>query len=143
MERAGTSAKGSITAIYTVLVDGGDIDEPIADTSRGILDGHIFLNRDLAAKNHYPCIDVGHSISRLMNPLASEEHKKAAGEMRDVLARYAEAEDLINIGAYAKGSNPKVDNAIDKIDAVNNFLKQRTEENITFNDSLSQMQSIF
>ncbi len=143
MERAGTSEKGSITAIYTVLVDGGDIDEPIADTSRGILDGHIFLNRDLAAKNHYPCIDVGHSVSRLFGPIASEEHKQAAGQMREVLARYEEAEDLINIGAYSKGSNPKVDNAIDKIDAVNGFLRQRTDENISFEDSLNQLKSMF
>ena len=143
MERAGTSEKGSITAIYTVLVDGGDIDEPIADTSRGILDGHIFLSRDLAAKNHYPCIDVGHSVSRLFGPITSEEHKYVAGQMREVLARYEEAEDLINIGAYAKGSNPKIDHAIDKIDAVNDFLKQGVDANISFEEVLAQLKGIF
>jgi flagellum-specific ATP synthase len=143
MERAGTSEKGSITAIYTVLVDGGDIDEPIADTSRGILDGHIFLSRDLATKNHYPCIDVGHSVSRLFGPITSEEHKYVAGQMREVLARYEEAEDLINIGAYAKGSNPKIDHAIDKIDAVNDFLKQGVHANISFEEVLSQLKGIF
>ena len=107
MERAGTSEKGSITAIYTVLVDGGDMDEPIADAARGILDGHLALSRDLAAKNHYPCIDVGHSVSRLFSTVASSDHQKAAGQMREVLARY-KSKDLINIGAYVKGSNPKL-----------------------------------
>ena len=114
MERAGTSEKGSITAIYTVLVEGGDMDEPVADAARGILDGHIVLSRDLAAKNHYPCLDIGHSVSRLFSTIASREHQDAAGQLREVLARYREAEDLINIGAYVKGSNPKIDFAISK-----------------------------
>lgn len=143
MERAGTSEKGSITAIYTVLVDGGDMDEPIADAARGILDGHLALSRDLAAKNHYPCIDVGHSVSRLFSVIASEEHKEAAGKMREVLARYSEAEDLINIGAYVKGSNPKIDDAIDKIDNVNSFLRQRTEDECLFDDSIKTLTSMF
>jgi flagellum-specific ATP synthase len=143
MERAGTSEKGSITAIYTVLVDGGDMDEPIADAARGILDGHLALSRDLAAKNHYPCIDVGHSVSRLFSVVASEPHKEAAGKMREVLARYSEAEDLINIGAYVKGSNPKIDNAIDKIDNVNSFLRQRTHDECLFNDSIKTLTSMF
>lgn len=143
MERAGTSDKGSITAIYTVLVDGGDMDEPIADAARGILDGHILLNRDLAAKNHYPCIDVGHSVSRLFSAICDGKHKKAAGQLREVLARYTEAEDLINIGAYVKGSNPKIDGAIEKIDAVNAILKQQTDENISFEETVQKMIRMF
>ena len=143
MERAGTSEKGSITAIYTVLVDGGDMDEPIADAARGILDGHLALSRDLAAKNHYPCIDVGHSVSRLFSTVASSDHQKAAGQMREVLARYNEAEDLINIGAYVKGSNPKIDAAIDKIDDVNGFLRQATHDECLFDDSIKKLINIF
>lgn len=143
MERAGTSEKGSITAIYTVLVDGGDMDEPIADAARGILDGHILLDRGLAAKNHYPCIEVGHSVSRLFSAINDEKHQRAAGKLREVLARYNEAEDLINIGAYVKGSNPKIDNAIEKIDAVNDLLKQRTSENISFEETIQKMISMF
>jgi Flagellar biosynthesis/type III secretory pathway ATPase len=143
MERAGTSEKGSITAIYTVLVDGGDMDEPIADAARGILDGHLVLSRDLAAKNHYPCIDVGHSVSRLMAEIAAEKHQESAGNLREVLARYTEAEDLINIGAYIKGSNPKIDNAIEKIDEVNEFLQQKTHEDSPFDTSVQALSSIF
>ncbi|OJT79802.1 EscN/YscN/HrcN family type III secretion system ATPase, partial [Clostridioides difficile] len=107
MERTGTSDKGSITAFYTVLVDGDDFNEPIADTTRGILDGHIVLSRDLANKNHYPSIDVLNSLSRLMNEIASKEDIKIASFARDMLAEYREAEDLINIGAYASGTNKK------------------------------------
>ncbi len=143
MERAGTSDKGSITAIYTVLVDGGDMDEPIADAARGILDGHMVLSRDLAAKNHYPCIDVSQSVSRLFSVINKSEHKAAAGKLREVLARYNEAEDLINIGAYAKGSNPKIDYAVSKIDAVNGFLRQATDENIEFDDSVKNLIRMF
>ncbi|MCP4050808.1 MAG: flagellar protein export ATPase FliI [bacterium] len=143
MERAGTSEQGSITAIYTVLVEGGDMDEPVADAARGILDGHFVLSRDLAAKNHYPCLEVGHSISRLMAVVASDEHKKAAGQLREVMAKYTEAEDLINIGAYVKGSNPKIDYAIDKIDAVNSFLKQGTNENVSFEESVRILTGMF
>jgi len=143
MERAGTSEKGTITAIYTVLVDAGDMDEPIADATRGILDGHIVLSRDLAAKNHYPCIDVGHSVSRLFSAIASKEHKEAAGKLRETLARYTEAEDLINIGAYVKGSNPKIDKAIEKIDAVNTLLRQGTMENEPFEKTVQKLSSTF
>ncbi len=143
MERAGTSDKGSITAIYTVLVDGGDMDEPIADAARGILDGHMVLSRDLAAKNHYPCIDINQSVSRLFSVICGPDQKTAAGKLREVLARYSEAEDLINIGAYAKGSNPKIDNAISKIDAVNAFLCQGTLENIGFEDAVKTLTRIF
>lgn len=143
MERAGNSQKGSITAIYTVLVEGGDMDEPIADAARGILDGHILLSRDLAAKNHYPCIDVSPSISRLMAGVAEEDHKRAAGKLREVLAKYTEAEDLINIGAYVAGSNPKIDFAVEKIDAVNELLQQRTDENVLFEETVQKLKSIF
>ena len=143
MERSGTSEKGSITGIYTVLVEGGDMDEPIADAARGILDGHLALSRDLAAKNHYPCIDVGHSVSRLFPAISSKGHQKSAGKMREILARYHEAEDLINIGAYVKGSNPKIDEAIDKIDAVNDFLKQGTHEECPFFGSVKTLENLF
>jgi flagellum-specific ATP synthase len=143
MERAGTSEKGSITAIYTVLVDGGDMDEPIADAARGILDGHMVLSRDIAAKNHYPCIDIGHSVSRLFSVIADDKHKKAAGKLRETLSKFNEAEDLINIGAYVKGSNPKIDYAIEKIDAINIFLRQATEENIPFEKTVQMLCSMF
>lgn len=143
MERSGTSKNGSITGIYTVLVEGDDMDEPIADTARSILDGHIVLSRDLAAKNHYPCINVGVSVSRLMSVVADPEHKVAAGKMREVLARYSEAEDLINIGAYVKGSNPKIDDALEKIDAVNDFLKQSVDEKFDFDEVVASLENIF
>ncbi len=142
MERAGTSDKGSITAIYTVLVEGGDMDEPIADAARGILDGHIALSRDLASKNHYPCIDVGHSVSRLFSVIASDNHKQAAGRVREILARYNEAEDLINIGAYVKGSNPKIDDAINNIDSINEFLKQGTHDDCSYDDNVKKLLSL-
>ncbi|MFA5879501.1 MAG: flagellar protein export ATPase FliI [Candidatus Margulisiibacteriota bacterium] len=143
MERTGTSDKGTITAIYTVLVEGGDTDEPIADATRGILDGHIILSRDIAARNHYPCIDIPHSVSRLFTNITSPEHQKAAGKLREVLAKYNEAEDLINIGAYIEGSNPKIDYAIRKIDAVNKFLKQGTMDTFDFDDAVKMLIGIF
>ncbi|MFA4858679.1 MAG: flagellar protein export ATPase FliI [Candidatus Margulisiibacteriota bacterium] len=143
MERSGTSEIGSITAFYTILVEGDDFNEPIADQSRSILDGHVILSRDLAAKNHYPAINVPQSVSRLMVNLVSDEHKKAAAKLREVLARYAEAEDLINIGAYVKGSNPKIDYALSKIDVVNEFLKQGTFEKIDFKETARRLISIF
>lgn len=143
MERPGTSEKGSITAIYTVLVEGGDMDEPVADAARGILDGHMVLSRDLAAKNHYPCLDIGHSVSRLFSVINSKKHQAAAGKLREILARYTEAEDLINIGAYVKGSNPKIDEAINKIDNVNTLLRQATDENIPFETTVQNLQQMF
>ena len=143
MERSGTSELGSITAFYTILVEGDDFNEPIADHSRSILDGHIILSRALAARNHYPSIDVPASVSRLMTNLVSDEHRKAAGKLREVLARYSEAEDLINIGAYVKGSNPKIDYAMTKIDQVNDLLKQGTFEKIGYEDTVSRLISIF
>jgi len=139
MERAGMSKTGSITGIYTVLVEGDDTDEPIADSARSILDGHIVLSRAIAAKNHYPCIDINVSISRLFSHLSDESHRKLAGKLREILAQYNDAEDLINIGAYVSGSNPKIDEAIDKIDRVNSFLKQSTHESVNFEDTLQQL----
>lgn len=143
LERAGNSEKGSITGLYAVLVDGDDFNEPIADTARGILDGHIVLSRSMAQKNHYPAIDVLQSISRVMSSVAESEHKELAGEMKRVLATYREAEDLINIGAYKNGANKDIDFAISKIDAVNRFLRQRTEEKFQFNEIVDQMRAIF
>ncbi|MDI6731478.1 MAG: flagellar protein export ATPase FliI [Candidatus Margulisbacteria bacterium] len=143
MERSGTSVVGTITAFYTILVEGDDFNEPIADHSRSILDGHIVLSRALAARNHYPAIDIPQSVSRLMTNLTGNEQKAAAAKLREVLARYDEAEDLINIGAYVKGSNPKIDYAISKIEQVNNFLKQGTFEKIKFEETVSRMIGIF
>jgi len=143
MERSGTSVVGSITAFYTILVEGDDFNEPIADQSRSILDGHIMLSRDLAAKNHYPAIDIPHSVSRLMTNLTKDEHKGAAAKLREVLARFSEAEDLINIGAYVKGSNPKIDYALSKIDQVNELLKQGTFDKVEFDDTVSKLVGIF
>lgn len=142
MERAGMAKTGSITGIYTVLVEGDDTDEPIADSARSILDGHIILSRAIAAKNHYPCIDVNMSISRLFSHLSDDDHVKLAGKLREILAQYSEAEDLINIGAYVSGSNPKIDEAINKIDRVNDFLKQSTHESISFEDTLQKLRTI-
>ena len=132
LERSGCSKKGSITALYTVLVDGDDLNEPIADAVRGILDGHIVLSRKLANKNHYPAIDVLASVSRVMNDIITEEHKELIARFKDILASYKEAEDLINIGAYNFGSNPKIDEAIELNDKMNNFLRQRIDESYDF-----------
>ncbi|MBQ6537751.1 MAG: flagellum-specific ATP synthase FliI, partial [Eubacterium sp.] len=143
LERAGNSDKGSITGLYAVLVDGDDFNEPIADTARGILDGHIVLSRGMAQKNHYPAIDVLASISRVMSAVATKEHKAVAGQMKEVLATYRDAEDLINIGAYKPGSNRSIDYAIEKIDAVNTFLKQGTDEKFDFDDIVGRMTAIF
>lgn len=143
MERTGLSDKGSITAFYTVLVDGDDFNEPIADAVRGILDGHIVLSRTLAHKNHYPAIDVSNSVSRLMNDICDDDHKNIASYARDILATYKEAEDLINIGAYEHGSNVKIDTAIEHIDKINTFLKQGINEKTSFEESISSLKNIF
>ncbi|MBC2582129.1 flagellar protein export ATPase FliI [Clostridium sp. DJ247] len=143
MERSGMSDKGSITAFYTVLVDGDDFNEPIADAVRGILDGHIVLSRALAGKNHYPAIDVLNSISRLMSEIADDNHKKIASFARDLLATYKNSEDLINIGAYVKGSNKKIDLAIQYNDEITNYLKQGMKEHLSFNDSIEHLEGIF
>jgi flagellum-specific ATP synthase len=142
LERAGTSDVGSITGMYTVLVDGDDMNEPVADTVRGILDGHIVLSRNLANKNHYPAVDVLASISRVMPNIISSEQKQCANEIKSLLAVYKEAEDLINIGAYTRGSNINIDRAIDKIDQINSFLRQETDENIELDEVLTKIKSI-
>lgn len=143
LERAGRAAVGSITGLYTVLVDGDDFNEPITDTARSILDGHIMLDRKLGHKNHYPAIDILQSISRCMSQIAAKEHKQAANKLKNVLATYNEAEDLINIGAYKKDSNPNIDYAISKIDDVNSFLCQGTEEKFTFEETVQMLEDLF
>ncbi|MBQ7588495.1 MAG: flagellar protein export ATPase FliI [Lachnospiraceae bacterium] len=143
LERAGNSDKGSITGLYTVLVDGDDFNEPITDTARGILDGHIMLNRKLAHKNHYPAIDILQSISRCMSQIASKEHKAMAGKLKNVLATYNEAEDLINIGAYKSGANPSIDYAIEKINSVNEYLCQDVDTKYSFDDEIKLLSEIF
>lgn len=143
LERSGCAEQGSITGLYTVLVDGDDFNEPITDTARSILDGHIMLDRKLGHKNHYPAIDILQSISRCMSQIAAKDHKQAAGKLKNVLATYAEAEDLINIGAYKNGSNPSIDYAISKIDAVNQFLCQDVDEKFEFEDSISMLKGLF
>ncbi len=142
LERAGRSDVGSITGLYTVLVDGDDFNEPITDTARSILDGHIVLNRKIAQKNHYPAIDVLASISRCMSQIATKEQKAAAGQIKNLMATYNDAEDLINIGAYKSGSNPEIDEAIRKHKTIDDFLMQSTEEKISFEDTVNEMYSI-
>jgi len=142
LERAGQSEKGSITAFYTVLVEGDDFSEPISDAVKAIVDGHIVLSRLLASKYHYPAIDVLESISRLMPDVASKDHLNLAGRCREILADYRDAEDLINIGAYVKGSSPKIDYAIERIDPLRRFLKQETDEKYPLDKTLSWLGDI-
>jgi flagellum-specific ATP synthase len=142
LERSGTSERGTITGIYSVLVDGDDMDEPISDAARGILDGHIVLSRALAVRNHYPAIDVLASISRLMNDIVSDEQLKVASEVRQLMATYREAEDLINIGAYVKGSNSRIDRAITHIDRIETFLRQSVDGNISPEETLEEFKAI-
>lgn len=143
LERAGCSDKGSITGLYAVLVDGDDFNEPITDTARSILDGHIMLNRKLAHKNHYPAVDVLQSISRCMSQIVDREHKIYAGKLKNVLATYNEAEDLINIGAYKAGSNPGIDYAVQKIQEVNEFLMQDVNDKFSYEETLTLLKGIF
>lgn len=143
LERAGRSSKGTITGIYTILVEADDINDPISDAVRGYLDGHFVLDRGLAKMNHYPAIDVLGSISRIMSRVATEEQKGAAAKLREVLATYKEKEDLILVGAYQKGTDPKVDYAIEMRDAVNQFLRQKVEEKSSLNDAIDGIVSLF
>ncbi len=143
LERSGKSDKGSITGLYTVLVDGDDFNEPITDTARGVLDGHIILSRALGAKGHYPAIDVLQSISRCMSSIVSKEQKKLAARLKTIMATYNESEDLINIGAYKAGANKNIDYAIEKIDAVNAFLTQDTDAKYSFEETVEELKSIF
>lgn len=139
MERAGCNDKGSITALYTVLVEGDDFNEPISDTARSILDGHIMLSRDLAHKNHYPAVDVLQSISRVMGDVTTKEHRDAAVKIRNLLAVYRKNEDLINIGAYAKGTDPLCDEAIRRMDSINKFLYQSTEDYFGYDETIGEL----
>ncbi len=143
LERTGPSDKGSITAFYTVLVEADDMNEPVSDNVRAILDGHIVLSRELASLNHYPAIDILNSVSRLMIDIVDEKHMENANKVREILATYKEAYDLINIGAYAKGSNPRIDYTIDMIDKVNNFLKQGIYEKFTFEQTEELLNALF
>ena len=142
LERSGNSDKGSITALYTVLVDGDDMNEPIADAVRGILDGHIVLSRSLANKNHYPAIDVLASVSRVMSNIVDKAQFETARQIKELMAVYKEAEDLINIGAYVKGTNRRIDTAIEKIDEINGFLKQGVHDKLSYEEVLDTMNKI-
>ena len=142
LERSGMSKDGSITAFYTVLVEGDDMNEPIADSVRGILDGHIVLSRKMAAKNHFPAIDIQNSISRLMKAIVSENHNFMAGQLKENLATYSNSEDLINVGAYIKGSNPIIDKAIDLNSGINDFLKQNVDDSFTYEETISILKDL-
>jgi flagellum-specific ATP synthase len=135
LERAGAGERGSITGVYTVLVEGDDMNEPVADTVRGVLDGHIVLSRKIAARNFYPSVSVLESVSRVMPAIVSPEHLEAAGRVRDLLATYAESEDLINIGAYKAGASPRVDWALEHLESVRAFLLQKVEESSPFGET--------
>lgn len=143
LERSGIMEKrGSITGLYTILVEGDDFNEPIADAARSILDGHVVLSRELASKNHYPAIDVLQSVSRVMLDIVDDEHRQMARKIIQILAAYKKAEDLINIGAYVQGSNPEIDYAVTMIDRVNGFLRQDIDEKIDFEQTINQMRAL-
>lgn len=142
LERSGTAEKGAITGLYTVLVDGDDMNEPIADAVRGILDGHIVLSRNMANRNHYPAIDVLASVSRVMPNIVPRDHIDISNKIKEVISVHKEAEDLINIGAYSKGSNKNIDYAIENIDKINSFLQQGTHEKTSFNETQELMKKI-
>lgn len=142
LERSGMSSTGSITAFYTVLVEGDDMNEPIADSVRGILDGHIILSRHIAAKNHFPAIDIQNSVSRIMKEIVDKEHYEKAGKVKENLAVYAESEDLINVGAYIKGSNPIIDKAINLNRPINDFLKQDVNISYTYEETVSNLKDL-
>src|SRR3954451_6794096 len=143
LERAGNSDKGSITALYTVLVAGDDMNEPVADEVRSILDGHIILSRELAARNHYPAIDILQSASRVMGAVTDKEHRQCAGALRDALATYKKNEDLILLGAYKAGADKRVDAAIAKIADINSFLRQATDERSNFGGAVATLRNMF
>lgn len=142
LERTGMSDKGAITSFYTVLVEGDDMNEPIVDAVRGILDGHIVLSRRLAEKNHYPAIEIGKSVSRLFNHITIKEHRTLTSKFRELYSTYLESEDLINIGAYQKGNNPKLDQAVSNIDKMNKFLVQDVDDVITFDETIMALQNL-
>jgi len=142
LERAGTATKGSITGLYTVLVEGDDLNDPISDTVRSILDGHLVLSRRLANRNHYPAVEILESISRLMVDICGDEQKSNTNRLKTLMAAYKEAEDLINIGAYVIGSDPIIDEAIVKMDSINGFLKQDINEKTNFEDDLIKLKEL-
>ncbi|WP_263768578.1 type III secretion system ATPase SctN [Propionivibrio soli] len=142
MERVGMNDKGSITALYTVLVEGDDMNEPVADETRSILDGHIVLSRKLAAANHYPAIDVLASASRVMNAVVESKHKAAAGRLRELMAKYAEVELLVKIGEYKRGADPTTDEAIDKQERIRDFLRQKTNEKSTLEQTVEALEKL-
>jgi flagellar biosynthesis/type III secretory pathway ATPase len=142
LERTGNAPVGSITAFYTVLVEGDDISEPVTDTVRGILDGHIHLSRSLADRNHFPAIEVGGSVSRLMNAVVPPEHKALSADLRGVMASYENARDLIDIGAYVSGTNPQIDRAVVLMPKIIDFLKQVPGTTTGFDETVAQLQAI-
>ncbi len=142
LERSGVTEKGSITALYTVLVEGDDMNDPVCDTVRGIIDGHIMLSRKIAAMNHWPAIDVLNSVSRLFTEIADKEHIQAAGKMRELMAIYANAKDLIDVGAYEAGKNPKIDTAISIIDEINGFLRQPIQDIVKMDETIARLKQI-
>ncbi len=142
LERAGNSDRGSITGIYTILVEGDDMNDPVADTVRSILDGHVVLSRELASANHFPAIDVLSSLSRVMIDVVDKEALTRSGKLRDILRVYKDAEDLVNIGAYVQGSNPKIDEALKLIDTIKGFLQQSSDEPVTFEQTQELLKQI-
>ncbi len=142
LERSGVTEKGSITALYTVLVEGDDINDPVCDTVRGIIDGHIMLSRRIAAMNHWPAIDVLQSVSRLFTEISDKEHIQSAGKMRELMAIYADAKDLIDVGAYVAGSNPKIDTAVGVINEINHFLQQSVGDIIEIDETIDRLKSM-
>jgi type III secretion protein N (ATPase) len=142
LERTGTNARGSITALYTVLVAGGDMEEPIADEVRGILDGHVILSRDIAARNQWPAVDVLPSLSRLMNAVAEPAHRASAQRLRELMAAYERQRDLILLGAYQRGADPLTDRAIAALDGITAFLRQRTDERAPFAETVARLRAL-
>lgn len=142
LERTGVTDKGSITALYTVLVEGDDITDPVCDTVRGIIDGHIVLSRKIAAQNHYPSIDVLGSVSRLFTEICDPEHQEAAGKMRELLAVYQDARDLVDVGAYEHSSNPKIDIALQMMPEINRFLRQSVKDIVNMDSTVSVLKDM-
>jgi flagellum-specific ATP synthase len=142
LERSGITEKGSITALYTVLVEGDDTNDPVVDTVRGIIDGHIFLKRKIAGRNHFPAIDVLDSVSRLFTEICDKEHMQAAAKMRDLMATYADARDLIDVGAYEHGSNPKIDMAIQMMPEINGFLRQSIKDLVSMDSTIQTLKDM-
>jgi flagellum-specific ATP synthase len=142
LERTGITDDGSITALYTVLVEGDDINDPVCDTVRGIIDGHIVLSRKIAAMNHFPAIDILGSVSRLFTEICDPEHMQAAGKMREILAVYRDAKDLIDVGAYEHGSNPKIDIALQMMPEINRFLRQSVKDIVNMDSTIAELKAM-